>query len=242
MILRISKFVVIICCLFKLNFSYSQIQTEDSLWVNRICSELGLRKIINKNLIVYDFESRIKPAFFSQIKNGAKVSDIIYKVIALDTNEFYFFTLKKSKINIDRSLGEIILIEFNTSISNTIIQKNNKSTHIYDKDIFWPGYPELKLADCGLLGVDTIKKQILFLSGYMFLDDFKNDFFKNDFSDKRKIEYFKIKYFNYLPYNINCTQEGIFFKSKVNQNEIERNYELRLTKKNNEYYEQLINK
>lgn len=66
----------------------------------------------------------------------------------------------------------------------------------------------------GIIGVDSVTHDVLFISGYMFLDDIKVKYFESGINDISRQEYIKLKYHNYIPEIKKVTRRYIDFYSR----------------------------
>ena len=228
-IMRNRVLILVVVFIFKLNAQ------------TRVPSEQYLRAILLKNIACYDFEERLKP-HFSKLQYGAYISDILNNSLVFDTNEFFYTYFKDTLITINK-LNSIKLIKYTTTLSHTIIHKervlrDQKNNNI-NEDVILPGNQDLKLADKGLIGIDTMTGRILFISGYLYADDIKALFFAGKLNEVKLHQYVLIKYYNYSPYSIMIKQNKVKFKSKINFNENEREYCVFIDFKNGKYTEAL---
>lgn len=78
----------------------------------------------------------------------------------------------------------------------------------------------------GVIGVDSLSNDVLFISGYMYLDDIKEKYFELSTNKELRQEYVKLKYFNYMPEIIKVTRRHVIFYSKITR----RKYKVLLKK------------
>ena len=91
----------------------------------------------------------------------------------------------------------------------------------------------------GIIGVDSLSKDVLFISGYMYLDDIKDKYFELNSNKESKKEYIKLKYFNYMPEIIKVKKRYIIFYSKLTRRKykvlLKKNFSGKMTEKFSEY-------
>lgn len=162
---------------------------------------------ILKNFYIYYIKNNepIYPGGEGAIQNYLDNTPLI------DTSSYYSLTFNENtSLKFDTSF---VLYEFHLSVDEMLISRAKE----YGINLLSPITNVPKYYGNGLIAINKKTFRVLFLSGYLFLNDMSSVYYeklKNDYRNNI-IDYIKLRYFNYAPYEININEDGwVYFKSR----------------------------
>lgn len=166
--------------------------------VSNIDAQNNIEKKISSKLyyeIIQNILTKISYERIVYLKQNPCYRCDTYKHI-LDTNDYYGLFLKKlDHDSIFKYLSDIELYEY-SKFGTFYTRSYDSNSILFGANTPFNSYYNTIMAN-GIIGIKK-NKEIIFISGYLFLDDIKNYFFENDnFSVENIDAYVRVKYYNY---------------------------------------------
>src|SRR5690554_3837393 len=177
--------------------------------------ERHVHDIIIKNITARISFEKVSNYYEANYKYKNVSSDWMFDHILIEKDKFYSLTLKEIEDN--PLLPNYFIIEYSDYPQFYIISEISNDTLVGFNSPF-RYYEEIMRK--GIVGINKANSQILFISGYMVLDNIKNVVFLNGFTETSIINYIKLRYYNYNPSEIKVLRKNkkIIFYSSVTKN------------------------